>query len=125
MAHAAPRRITPQLSLRRQSHAARLTLAAGLGGWPQAHQDADEADGNRGHLSQTKHLETRARPQDLSVFAARYGGHTTQPSLGHGPALHPHGAGLHLSGSGGGLVESGGCWLGLVSLGGGFVLAWW
>jgi hypothetical protein len=53
----------------------------------QAHQDADEADGNRGHLSQTQHFQTRARAEALPVLTARSGRHPAQRSLGDGNRL--------------------------------------
>jgi len=54
-------------------------------------------DGDRGALSPSAHHQARARPQDLSVSAARHGDHAAEPGLGDGHHVHSNGAGLRLS----------------------------
>ncbi len=71
---------------------------------PPACQNANAADGDRGALPPSAHHPTRARPQDLSVSAARYRDHASEPGLGDGHHLHPDGARLRLSARGAGLA---------------------
>jgi transposase InsO family protein len=50
--------------------------------------DADEANGHRGDLSPSQHLETGTGSQDLSIPAAQAAGDTLQSGLGNGHHLH-------------------------------------
>lgn len=54
-------------------------------------------------LSPSAHHQTRARPQDPSISAARHGDYATEPSLGDGNHLHSDGAWLRRSRCGVGL----------------------
>ena len=69
-------------------------------------RDTDEADGERGPVSPTEHLEAGARPQDLPVSAARDDHRPPEPGLGDGHHLRADGEGLRLPGRRGGLVQS-------------------
>lgn len=54
-------------------------------------------------LSASAHHQTRARPQDPSISAARHGDYATEPSLGDGNHLHSDGDWLRRSRCGVGL----------------------
>jgi hypothetical protein len=75
------------------------------GGRSQAHKNADEKDGNRGHISQSEYFEARSGAQNLPVFIEEYCSLASQPSLGYGYHLYPNGAWLRLSGRSSGLVQ--------------------
>jgi transposase InsO family protein len=64
------RRVASGIPIRRQPTSARHALAAWRSGWTKACAHADAEDGHRGSLSQTQHVETRARTQDLPLSAA-------------------------------------------------------
>ena len=72
---------------------------------PPSREDVDAADGDRGALSPSAHDQTRARPQNLPVSAARAGDHAAEPGVGDGHHLHPDGARLRLSRRGARLVQ--------------------
>src|SRR5207237_449824 len=57
-----------------QADAARAVGRRGRLDRPAARSDDDGAQGDRGDLSPAEHVETRAGPQDLSVFAPRGSG---------------------------------------------------
>src|SRR5664280_1498445 len=88
--HAASRSAAPGVSLRRFAYVARPAGFAGVQDRPPACEDANEADGDRGALSPSAHHQARARPQDLSVSAARYGDHAAEPSLGDVATMQVH-----------------------------------
>ena len=58
---------------------------------------ADEADGHRGDLPPSEHLETGTGPQNLPVSTQERSDPATQSGLGNGHYLYPHGARLCLS----------------------------
>src|ERR1019366_8379029 len=57
---------------------------------PSACQNADAADGDRSALPPSAHHEAGARPQDLSVSAARHGDHASEPGLGNVATMQVH-----------------------------------
>src|SRR5216683_759211 len=65
---------------------------------PQARAKADARDGDRGAGSAPRYQQSRARPQDLSLSAARRGNHRVQSCLGQRHHLYSDGAWLSVSG---------------------------
>ena len=103
--HAASRPAASGVPLRRFADVARPVGRRWVQDRPSACEDADAADGDRGALSPSAHDEAGARPQDLSVPAARHRDHAAEPGVGDGHHLHPDGAWLRLSGGGARLVQ--------------------
>jgi transposase len=58
---------------------------------------ADEADGHRGALPPSEHLEAGTETQNLPVTTQERSDLATQSGLGNGHHLYPHGARLCLS----------------------------
>ena len=77
-------------------------------GQPQAGAKADARDGDRGAGSAPRHQQSRARPQDLSLSAARRGDHRAQSRLGGRHHLYSDGARLSVSGGDHRLGQPGG-----------------
>ena len=71
---------------------------------PPAHQNADEADGDRGAVPPSADDEAGAGAQDLPVSLTRHGGRAAEPGVGDGHHVHPDGEGLRLSRRGARLV---------------------
>ena len=115
-------RAAPGVSLRRFAYVARPAGFAGVQDRPPSCEDADAADGDRGALSPSAHHQARARPQDLSVSAARDGDHAAEPGLGDGHHVHPDGAWLRLSRCRAGLGDPPGSVLAAVDHDGGGLL---
>lgn len=66
--------------------------------------------------------QARARPQDLSISAARHGDHAPEPGLGDGHRLYSDGARLRVSRGRAGLGEPPGCVVATVDHNGGGLL---
>jgi len=91
---------------------------------PQARAKADARDGDRGAGSAPRHQQSRARPQDLSLSAARREHHRAQSCLGQRHHLYSDGAWLSVSGGDHRLGQPGGSGLALVEHdGSGFCIA--
>ena len=103
--HAAARRVASGVPFRRLADVARSAGCRGMQDRPSACEDADAADGDRGAVSPAAHHQAGARPQDLSVSAARSGDRAAEPGVGDGHHLYPDGARLRLSGRGARLVQ--------------------
>src|ERR1700693_1674267 len=95
--HATHGRVASRVSLRGQPDAARSPECRGLRDRPPACRNPDEADGDRGDLSQAEHEQTNAGAQDLSVSPAQAADRPPEPGLGDRYHLHPDGAQLRLS----------------------------
>src|SRR5450631_1752902 len=81
---------------------------------PQARAKADARDGDRGAGSAPRHQQSRARPQDISLSAARREHHRAQSCLGQRHHLYSDGAWLSVSGGNYRLGQPGGSGVALV-----------
>ena len=81
---------------------------------PQARAKADARDGDRGAGSAPRHQQSRARPQDISLSAARREDCRDQSCLGGRHDLYPDGAWLSVSGGDYRLGQPGGSGVALV-----------
>ena len=91
------KRTASRLPFCRKSDVARALEGRRVGGWAAARRHADEEDGHRGDIRSPEHLQTSASSRNLSLPAAKAGGHQTQSGVGDGPDLYSDGAGLCLS----------------------------
>ena len=103
--HAASRPAASGVPLRRLADVARPAGGRGVQDRPPSREDVDAADGDRGALSPSAHDQTRARPQNLPISAARAGDHAAEPGVGDGHYLHRDGARLRLPRRGARLVQ--------------------
>src|SRR6266851_4929707 len=88
---AADRRIASEVAVLRLAANSVRTQPGGPRRQPQARAKADARDGDRGAGSAPRHQQGRARPQDLSLSAARREHHRAQSCLGQRHHLYSDG----------------------------------
>ena len=104
-ADAAVGRVASGTSGLRQPQADRVLAPGGPGRQTQVRGAAAAFDGDRGDLRQAPDQPAGARPPNLSVSIARFGGEGAGPSLVFGHHLCADGHRIHVSGGGDGLVD--------------------